>query len=174
MRERHVTLLDGEKVFIRPLTAADAALYPDFLAEVTANDLRLRFFAPIKDLSHQLTARLSQIDYAREMALIAQPADGSAALGVARYSADPDNKRAEFALAVRSDWHRRGLGRLLMLSLLDVARRRGVEALTGEVLRENGPMLSLCRSLDFSVAASLSDPAVVRVTRLTGAHAGGA
>jgi acetyltransferase len=167
-------LRDGALIRLRPIRPEDEPLLRDMASHMSLEDLRLRFFAPIKDLSHQLTARLSQIDYAREMALIAQPADGSAALGVARYSADPDNKRAEFALAVRSDWHRRGLGRLLMLSLLDVARRRGVEALSGEVLRENGPMLSLCRSLDFSVAASLSDPAVVRVTRLTGAHAGGA
>jgi len=77
--------------------------------------------APIKELSHRVTARLSQIDYVREMALVAQPADGSAAPGVARYSVDPDHKRTEFALAVRSDWHRRGLAWLLMTSLLDVA-----------------------------------------------------
>ena len=71
MRERHVTLLDGEKVFIRPLTAADAALYPDFLAEVTANDLRLRFFAPMRQVSPDLIDKLIHYDPDRAMAFIA-------------------------------------------------------------------------------------------------------
>lgn len=168
------TLRDGTPVRLRPVRPEDEPLLRDMASHMSLEDLRLRFFSPIRELTHQVAARLSQIDYAREMALIAQPADGSAAIGVARYSADPDNKCAEFALAIRSDWKRRGLGRLLMLSLLEVARRRGVETLAGDVLRENEPMLKLCRALDFSLAMHPGDPAVVRVTRPTGVRAGGA
>ncbi|HEX7968910.1 MAG TPA: bifunctional acetate--CoA ligase family protein/GNAT family N-acetyltransferase [Stellaceae bacterium] len=168
------TLRDGTPVRLRPIRPEDEPLLRDMASHMSLEDLRLRFFSPIRELTHQAAARLSQIDYAREMALIAEPGDTSAALGVARYSADPDNRCAEFAIAVRSDWKRRGLGRLLMLSLLDVARRRGVETLAGDVLRENDAMLRLCRALDFSLAMHPADPAVVRVTRPTGARAAGA
>jgi len=125
----------------------------------------MRFFAPIRGLTHRLAARLSQIDYDREMALVAFPEAGGPALGVARFSADPDNNRAEYAIGVRSDWKGRGLGYLLMNRLIGVARGRGIGELVGEVLRENAAMLQMARELGFSIARDPADPSLVEVRK---------
>jgi acetyltransferase len=117
----------------------------------------------MRELSHSLAARLSQIDYDREMALLAQ-LDGTT-LGVARYFADPDRLSAEYAIAVRSDWHERGLGYLLMNRLIEVARQSGIGELVGEVLAENKPMLEMCRELGFSVTANPNDATVMEVRK---------
>ena len=88
-----------------------------------------------------------------------------AALGVVHFFADPDKLRAEYAVAVRSDWKGRGLGYLLMTRLIDVARQRGISELVGEVLRENEPMLQMCRELGFVVSSNLADPGVMLVRK---------
>ena len=88
-----------------------------------------------------------------------------AALGVARYAADPDREQAEFAIAVRSDWKGRGLGWLLMTRLIAIARQRGIGGFVGEVLRENEPMLQMCREFGFVIAPEPGDPAVLRVSK---------
>jgi acetyltransferase len=130
---------------------------------MSAEDLRLRFFTPVRGLTPAVAARLTQIDYDREMALLAE--HGGTALGVAHYFADPDRLRAEYAIAVRSDWHGRGVGYLLLTRLLDIARYRGVGTVIGEVLRENRPMLEMCRELGFTVQPDHDDPAVMRVSK---------
>ena len=130
---------------------------------MTPEDLRLRFFTPVRALSHALAARLSQLDYDREMALLAE--FNGTALGVARFFADPDRLRAEYAIAVRSDWKGRGVGYLLMTRIIDIARQRGIGELVGEVLRENEPMLKMCRELGFSIAADPNDPAIMLVKK---------
>jgi acetyltransferase len=158
------TLRDGMPVLLRPIRPEDEPLLRDLVKQMNPRDLRMRFFMPVKELHHDIAARLSQLDYDREMALLAMPSDEAGALGVARYSADPDGQRAEFAVAVRSDCKRRGLGSLLMARLIEVARRREIGRLVGDVLRENTPMLALCRSLGFSLSAHADDPATLRVT----------
>jgi len=157
-------LSDSTAVQLRPVRPEDEPMLQDIVAHMTPEDQRFRFFVPMKELSHQFAARLSQVDYAREMALLAASADGHTALGVSRYSADPDNQRAEFAIAVRSDWKGRGLGHLLMTRLIGIAMQRGIRALVGDVLRENEAMLDLCRHLGFSVTHHPDDPAALRVT----------
>lgn len=156
-------LNDDTPIQLRPVRPEDEPLLKDIVAHMTPEDQRFRFFVPMRELSHQLAARLSQVDYAREMALIAQTADGKTALGAVRYSADPDNRQAEFAIALRSDWKGRGLGHLLMTRLIAVARQRHLGALVGDVLRENEAMLDLCRHLGFSVARHPEDPSTLRV-----------
>jgi acetyltransferase len=157
-------LLDGTPIRVRPVRPDDEPLLQDILGHMTPADQRFRFFMPMRALSRQLGARLSQVDYDREMALMAQTPDGKTALGVARYSADPDNRCAEYAIALRSDWKARGLGYLLMRRLIEVARQRGVGALVGDVLRDNGPMLDLCQYLGFSVALNHDDFGAFRLT----------
>jgi acetyltransferase len=128
-------------------------------------DLRLRFFTPMKGLTHQLAARLSQIDYDREIALVALTEDGRTALGVVRYAADPDLSRAEYAIALRSDWKGRGLGYLLMNRLIEVARQRRIGELVGDVLRENEAMLRMCRELGFTLEVHPQEPELVHVCK---------
>jgi acetyltransferase len=158
-------LRDGAVVRLRPIRPEDEPLLQDLASHMSPQDLRLRFFTAMKGLSHQLAARLTQIDYDREMALIALEADADQILGVSRFAADPDNRQAEYAVEVRSDWKGRGLGYLLMTRLIDVARQRRIGELVGEVLRENTAMLQMCRALGFTIRADAKDSGLVRVTK---------
>jgi acetyltransferase len=115
------------------------------------------------ELSHSFAARLSQIDYDREMALLAEH-DGLT-LGIARYFADPDRLRAEHAIAVRSDWKGRGVGDVLMTRLIDVAGQIGIGELIGDVLHENRPMLDMCRELGFTITAHPHDATLLTVRK---------
>ena len=86
-------------------------------------------------------------------------------LGIARYFADPDRLQAEYAVAVRSDWKGRGIGYVLMRRLIEIARQYGIGELVGDVLRENEPMLAMCRELGFEIRADPNDAALVRVRK---------
>jgi acetyltransferase len=156
-------LRDGTELRLRPVRPEDEPLLQGLVAHMTPEDLRMRFFTPVRRLSHAVAARLSQIDYDREMALLAEK-DG-VALGIARFFADPDRMRAEYAVSVRSDWKGRGLGYLLMTRLIAVGREWQIRELVGEVLRENRPMLAMCRELGFDVAADPNDAGVMRVSK---------
>jgi acetyltransferase len=156
-------LRDGTPLRLRPLRPEDEPMLHDLAAHMSHEDLRLRFFTPVSGLTHAAAARLSQLDYDRELALLAE--GDRVALGVAHFFADPDNLRAEYAIAVRSDWKGRGVGYLLMERLIDIARRRGIGELVGEVLRENKAMLRMCRELGFMIAPQPNDPAVMLVRK---------
>jgi acetyltransferase len=125
--------------------------------------LRLRFFGAVGSFDHSQLARMTQIDYDREMALIAtvQSEEGfTRTLGVVRAVADPDNETAEFAVAVRSDQKGRRLGQLLMDRIIKYARVRGIHWLVGEALRENTPMIGLAKASGFTITRT-EDPGVV-------------
>jgi acetyltransferase len=156
-------LPDGTELQVRPVRPEDEPLLQDLAAHMTPEDLRMRFFAPLRGLTHTIAARLSQIDYDREMALIAEK-DGTS-LGIVRFFADPDRLRAEYAVTVRSDWKGRGLGYLLMTRLIAVAQQWRIGELFGEVLRENQPMLAMCRELGFTIVDDPSDASIMRVCK---------
>jgi acetyltransferase len=158
-------LPDRTVIRLRSVRPDDAPLLQDFAAHMSPADMRLRFFAAMRGLSHQLAARLSHIDADREMALLAFAEHAQEVIGVARFSADPDNRAAEFAVAVRSDWKGHGLGHLLMERLIELARQRGIDELVGQVLPENAVMLRLCREFGFTVATDPSDPKLRRVSK---------
>ena len=161
--ESRELLRDGTVVRLRPVRPEDEPLLHDLAGHMTPGDLRLRFFTPVRGLTHAVAARLTQVDYDREMALLAQHHD--TVLGIAHFFADPDRLRAEYAIAVRSDWQGRGVGYLLMTRLIDIARESGVGELIGEVLRENGPMREMCHALGFAVLTDPDDQSVLRVRR---------
>jgi acetyltransferase len=163
--ESDATLADGTRLHLRPVRPEDEPRIQDMVARCSPEDLRLRFFTPMRGLSHEMAARLSQIDYDREMALIAEPPERGEIRGVARFAADPDNIRAEFAVAVRTDLKGRGLGYLLMTRLIEVARVRGLSEIFGHVLRENEPMLRMARKLGFAATPHPHEAEVVRVTK---------
>ena len=155
-------------VRIRPIRPEDEALYAAFFARLTPEDQRLRFFTARPDLSHRFLARLTQIDYAREMAFVAVAEATGELLGVVRFVADPDYVQGEYAILVRSDLKGRGLGWRLMQHLIAYARTEKIEQLYGCVLAENATMLRMCRELGFSVEPEPGDAAVRRVVlRLT-------
>jgi acetyltransferase len=153
----------GERLTIRPIRPEDEAMHRAFVESMTPEDLRLRFFSAVRSFDHTQLARMTQIDYDREMALVAVVAgeDGQPrTLGVARAVADPDNETAEFAVAILSDLKGRGLGRLLMTRIIAYVRSRGTHWLLGEALRENAPMIALARKCGFTVTPT-EDPGVV-------------
>jgi acetyltransferase len=161
--EQAITLAGLDGILLRPIKPEDEALYADFMAHVTDYDRRLRFLAPIKALNFGFLARLTQIDYAREMAFIALNQQSGTLLGVARYTADPDLARAEYAVLVRSDLKGRGLGWALMSHLIAHARARGIGVLHGDVLAENTTMLRMCTDLGFEIKVVPDDPTMREV-----------
>ena len=164
MRERHVTLLDGEKVFIRPLTVADAALYPDFLGAVTHDDLRLRFFAPMRSVSPALIDKLIHYDPAHAMAFIAVAEATGKMLGVVRLHDDVSGDNGEFAILLRSHLKGRGLGWLLMKHMIENAKAKGLKTVRGQVLNDNVTMLKMCAELGFHIGDDPNERGVKEVT----------
>ena len=140
------------QLLVRPIRPEDEPRLVDMVGRSSPNDIRLRFLGPLKEFPHLLAARLSQIDYDRELALIAvDDRDGhDEILGVSRIVCDPEGERAEFAVMVRSDMKGKGLGFQLMKDLLAGARCRGVRTLYGDVLAENTTMLAMAAELGFS------------------------
>jgi RimJ/RimL family protein N-acetyltransferase len=155
--DRHVTLLDGTPVLIRPLVPDDAALYPDFLKDVTAPDLRLRFFATMREVSADLIDKLIHYDPARAMAFIAIEEQSGRMLGVVRLHDDDNDKDAEFAILVRSRLKSHGLGWLLMKRMIAYAKAKGLNTIRGQVLAENSTMLAMCAELGFQAATDPGD-----------------
>jgi acetyltransferase len=172
--ERTLTLDDGTTLLIRPVRPEDEAMFHRFFKQITMDDLRLRFFAPVRDFSHTFIARLTQLDYARAIALCAvSPADGDM-LGVVHILADPNYDKGEYAVLVRSDIKGRGLGWHLMHTMLQYARWLGLREVEGQVLSHNKTMLTMCAELGFTISSIRDDPgvSVVRL-RLDGASTTG-
>jgi acetyltransferase len=157
---------DGTRVRIRPIRPEDAQLEAEFVRGLSAQTRYLRFMGSVKDLTPAMLARFTQVDYDREMALIALvEEDGrERQIGVVRYIINPDGDSAEFAAVVSEAWQGRGLGRELMLKLIAIARARGVKILSGQVLAANPQMLDLAAALGFEKVAD--DDPTVRLVRL--------
>ncbi|MDO8877053.1 MAG: GNAT family N-acetyltransferase [Pseudolabrys sp.] len=155
MLERHVTLLSGEKVLIRPLKVADAALYPDFLGDVTPEDLRLRFFAAMRTVSPELIDKLIHYDPATAMAFVAIEEQNGRLLGVVRLHNDDSGENGEFAILTRTKLKGHGLGWLMMKHMIAYAKDKGLKTVRGQVLGENTTMLQMCGELGFH---STDDP----------------
>jgi len=149
LNELHDTIRGGEHVLIRRVRPEDMALYPDFLRDVSAEDLRLRFFARISDLSAEESNRLSHLDYQREMAFVALDENTGRLLGLVRLKDELDEKTAEFAILVRSRLKGHGLGWLLMQRVIDYAKEKGMRRVYGDVLAQNTTMLQMCAELGF-------------------------
>ena len=159
---------DGERITVRPIRPEDGAQHAAFLARVAPEDLRLRFFYARRELPKSEIARLTQIDYDREMAFVAvRPTSdgGEETLGVVRGVCDPDNVEAEFAVVVRSDLQRRGLGHVLLSRLVEHLASRGTERIVGFALHENRAMRELALRQGFVVDPAGSDADALRLVR---------
>jgi acetyltransferase len=162
--EERIHLGDRE-VVLRPIRPEDELQHAAFLAAVDAEDLRLRFFRVVRAFVHSQLARFTQIDYDREMAIVATArtvAGEEETLGVVRIVGDPDGTVADFAILVRSDLQGMGLGAVLMKKIIRYCRDRGMRELTGDVLSRNVRMLALAHDLGFRRDIS-DEPGVVRV-----------
>ena len=151
--EQHIDW-HGRKLLIRPIRPEDETTLADLIASLDPEDSRMRFFGTMRKLPRSQLARFTQIDYDREIALVAIERNAGGierSLGEARMVADPDNAEAEFAILVASDVKGGGLGRRLMESLIECARNRGIGVLRGETLSENIRMQDLARKLGFEL-----------------------
>lgn len=162
--EQTLRLKGGKQVFVRPVRPEDEDLFKSFFEAITPEDLRLRFFAPVRDFSHRFLARLTQLDYARAIAFTAIDPDDGSLLGVVRLHADPDHQTGEYAVMVRSDLKGTGLGWALMKLIIRYAKADGIETIKGEVLKENTSMISMCQALGFTIGTSPDDPGIALVT----------
>ena len=162
----------GETIVLRPIRPEDEPQHRAFIELLQPHDLRLRFFSARRELPRSELARLTQIDYAREMAFIAVrslPDVKSQTLGVVRVVIDPDNIDAEFAIIVRSDLKAHGLGHVLMRKMINFLTLRGTQRMVGDVLRENEAMHELARSHGFFVDTAASNADALRIVlTLTG------
>ncbi len=151
----------GRTMTLRPIRPEDEAQHLEFLEHLDPEDIRLRVFYSRRSIERSELARLTQIDYAREMAFVATERDAQGVertLGVVRAIADPDNVEAEFGIIVRSEVKGEGLGELLMTQMIDYLRQHGTQRLVATVLNENTRMLQLARDLGFREEAHKHEP----------------
>jgi acetyltransferase len=165
--ESHILLADGSEVLVRPIRPEDARSEADFVQNLSAESKYFRFMHGLDSLTPTMLARFTQIDYDREMALVAIPPgdEEQHMMAVARYVTNADARSCEFALTVADEWQSRGVGGQLMERLMQVARDRGLSTMMGEVLAQNAKMLRLCKHLGFRSRRSSEDPEVIIVTR---------
>ena len=151
--ETSVILPDGRTFQIRPIRPEDEPVLQTLFSGLSADEIRMRFLHSMRTLSHSQAARLTQIDYNREMALvIAAPEDAREQELYAHVQllSDPDNERGEFSILVRRDISGKRIGRMLMQRIIAYARSRGIKEIFGNVLNENRPMLRLAEALGFT------------------------
>jgi len=165
-QEASFILKNGRTVLIRPIRPEDEPMQHEFISRLTPEDIRFRFFGMVKQLPHSQMARLTQIDYDRDMAFIAigQDTEGlEEELGVVRVVATRDNTVAEFSIVVRSDLKNTGLAKELMRKMIAYCRGRQTTKLVGQVLRENMRMIHFTETLGFKVTGH-PESGVIEVT----------
>jgi acetyltransferase len=160
-------LADGTDITIRPIRPEDAGIEQSFVKGLSSQSKYFRFMRSLNELTQEMLVRFTQLDYHRELALIAVlEQDGrETELGVARYIINPDGQSCEFALVVADAWQGKGIGSRLMQALMEAARQRGLNEMNGEILASNHNMLHLMTSLGFSLRASGEDPGVKLASR---------
>jgi acetyltransferase len=160
-------LSDGTPLIIRPIRPEDAESEQNFVRELSDEAKMFRFMGAINELSPEMLVQFTQIDYRREMALVAMAMrDGKEEqAGVARYVINPDGKSCEFAIVVGDRIQHQGIGTRLMKALFSAARDHGMTVMEGTVLKANAPMLKLMKELGFTQRMDPDDPELVLVER---------
>ncbi len=164
---RPFTTAAGETLLIRPIRPEDAAAHAEAFRRLAPEDVRWRFFSPLKEMPAGLVARLTQIDYDREMAFIAtrqRPGGPVETLGAARLIRELPGTEAEFAVTVLPEAKGQGLGRHLMERLFEWGRTIGVRTVAGQVLADNAPMLGFVRALGFRLRRSATEGEVMEAS----------
>ena len=151
--ESHMVSVDGRRIFIRPVKPEDAPLFTALFKVLSPTTIYYRFFGMLKELKPEMLARFTQIDYDREVALVAidEDSESDCMLGVARIIGDPDGKTGEFAVLVGDAWQGQGIGSNLLEKCLSIAEKQGFKTVHGIVLHENRNMLALGKKLGFDI-----------------------
>lgn len=161
------TLPDKTPILIRPIRPEDAKLEQDFIKSLSEKTKYLRFMGHIDELSPTMLIRFTQIDYDREMALVAIVKENSKEMiiGIARYTINPDMQTCEFALVIADAWQNKGLGHHLMLKLMDIAKTKHLTSMIGHVFASNHDMLILLQNLGFSIQQDTQEPSLKIVSK---------
>jgi acetyltransferase len=160
-------LADGTDLIIRPIRPEDADIEKQFVHDLSEESKYFRFMNSMQELTETMLVRFTQLDYSREMALVAvtQEQGQEIELGVARYAINPDGETCEFALVVADRMQGKGLGQKLMVALMEAARSMGLSVIEGEVLNNNHSMLKMMTRLGFSIKSSEDDPSIMKVSK---------
>lgn len=160
-------LFDGSPVTIRPIRREDAPMEQDFVRHLSPESRYKRFMSTFQELSPGKLKYLTDIDYVRHLALVAvlQKDGQDQEIGVARYVANPTGSSCEFAVTVDDAWQGSGVAGILMLTLIDAAKARGMESMEGIILASNDKMLKFARQLGFSLHRDAEEPGVVNAVR---------
>ena len=147
-------LRDGTDVVLRPIKPEDEPLESELLTTLSRESLRVRFFSIIKDISHDLLQRFCNIDYDREMAMVAEITAGGKRriIGISRLIVEPDGKKAEYAIVIHDDFQGKGLGYKMVDILIGIAQDKGLDEIYGSVLSENDKMLKVVEKLGFKIS----------------------
>ena len=164
---RNRILFDGSPVAIRPIRADDKPLEQDFVQHLSADSRYKRFMSTLKELPPGKLKYLTEIDYVRHLALVAiiQRNGQDVEIGVARYVAGPNGNECEFAIAIDDEWQGSGIAGILMLSLIDAARARGMKTMEAFILAANDKMIKFARQLGFEVRRDPDDPGMMHAVR---------
>jgi len=151
--ETHMTTEEGLRMFVRAVKPEDLPLFLEFLDAVSPTSLYHRFLGTIREVTPAMLARFTQIDYDREIALVALKDDSGdeQMLGVARIKGDPDGRTGQAAVLVGDPWHGMGIGSSLLRRCLTIAEARGFQTVGGAALKENRSMLALAKKLGLNV-----------------------
>jgi acetyltransferase len=159
------TLTDGTEILLRPIKPEDEPLEHAMLSSMSPETLRGRFLEVVGDITHEMLIRFTNIDYDREMAIVAEMADGKKKrlIGVGRLIGEPQRGRGEFAVVVHDDFQGKGLGFKLVDLLIGIAQDKGLSEIDGYVSSENRRMLKVCEELGFTLEPLVDGVTVVRL-----------
>src|SRR5579875_2690843 len=162
----------GERLLIRPIRPEDAPQHEALFHRLLPEEIRLRFFSALRELSRAQLAKFTQIDYQRDMALIAVREATGETVGVGRLAREADPRVAEFAVLVRHDLQGLGIATHLLQRLVDWASCHGIREMVGQILAENTTMIDLARHLGFQTQHLRGAPEIVEARlRLAGPEA---
>lgn len=143
------TLKNGNQVTFRPIKPEDEPRFNELFKSLSQESVLFRFFQIIKEMSHDTLSRYCNLDYDREIAIVAEPQNDRRLVGVVRLILDPDRKNGEFAIMVTDQWQGQGLGSKLMDFIIEIAKEMKVEKIYSQVSTENARMRSLCNKKGF-------------------------
>jgi len=162
---QQVTLKNNSQAILRPIKPEDEQAHQEFDQSLSKEDRYKRFFGELPQFNHDQLAKMTQIDYDREMAFIIT--QDNATLGVSRVLMDPDKVHAEFAIVVRSNCQGLGLGSLLMRAAIEYCQSQGVQFIEGITLPENTGMIELARKLGFKISRDFEEGSINMVLALS-------
>lgn len=163
----HWELVDGTSIVIRPIRPEDAKLQQSFIRQLSEKSRYFRFMGALQELTPEMLQRTTQIDYDREMALVAitQSNTQDTIIGITQYITNLDSLSCEFALVIADPWQNKGLGSHLMTCLIETAKVKGLKTMEGSIMATNTEMLAFVKNLGFTIKQHEQDPTLQIATK---------